>query len=418
MTERERFSALIKKYLSGTATDEEHEELMGMLRSEKNIAWLDDQVMQSLLAEEDIDGPELGRERAEGILKRIFTDREAPVVRLRRRRSPALIAAASLSLICVCVYLLTRQRRQEEGATAKATVIQTADVQPAGNKATLTLADGSTITLNKDSAGMLVQQGSTQVVQSGNGLLTYHAGGAPHAGGAAGAGGLSGSSSSGGSGGLGASAAEGMYNTIATPRGGQYQLVLPDGSKVWLNAASSLRFPTAFTGKERRVVLSGEAYFEVAKQKDMPFTVEIDHMKVEVLGTDFNLMGYRDENAIKTTLLKGAVRVVMDNANALLQPGQQASLQRGTSAMQVGEANLSESIAWKEGWFAFQGDNIGTIMRELGRWYDVETSYASKVPAGHFTGTIGRNIPLSQVLKMLEANDLHFRMEGKRIIVL
>jgi ferric-dicitrate binding protein FerR (iron transport regulator) len=210
-----------------------------------------------------------------------------------------------------------------------------------------------------------------------------------------------------------------LYNTLTTPRGGQYQLVLPDGSKVWLNAASAISYPTAFTGSERKVEIKGEAYFEIAKNTAMPFIVKVNDAQVQVLGTHFNINAYSDEDAIKTTLLEGAVKVTKDAASTLLKPGQQAILGRSSNEIRVQEnTDLDAVLAWKNGYFSFNQTDLATIMRQIARWYDVDIVYSDKVPERRFGGEIPRNTNAAEVLKMLEESKVHFRIEGRKVIVL
>ncbi|MBD0285841.1 MAG: FecR domain-containing protein [Flavisolibacter sp.] len=267
------------------------------------------------------------------------------------------------------------------------------DVPPGGDKAILTLADGSTIMLDEAQNGTLTQQGGTKVMKLG-GKLTYNS---PTFGGGKG---------------------EALYNTLSTPRGGQYQVALPDGSQVWLNAASSIHFPAAFAGKERRVEITGEAYFEVAKNKDMPFIVSISGAEVQVLGTHFNIMAYKEEEAVKTTLLEGSVKFVSGNKESLLQPGQQSQLTKEGQVKVVSGVDVHAVIAWKNGHFDFEGADIGSVMRQFSRWYDVEVIYNKKVD-DLFYAEIPRNTTLSDALKALElTGKVQFKIEGRKIIVM
>jgi transmembrane sensor len=205
-------------------------------------------------------------------------------------------------------------------------------------------------------------------------------------------------------------------NTIQTPRGGQYQVILADGTKVWLNSASSLSYPTTFTGKDRQVQLKGEAYFEVAEDKNKPFKVSVGDVQVEVLGTHFDVMAYEDENAINTTLLAGAVRVTRKEIGfaGAGEVGQEASMDRSSGSLRVNEVDVEEAVAWKDGFFQFDGVSIETVMRQLARWYDVDVEYEGKTDK-HFRGTISRSENVSAVFKMLELTGaVHFSMEGKK----
>jgi ferric-dicitrate binding protein FerR (iron transport regulator) len=224
------------------------------------------------------------------------------------------------------------------------------------------------------------------------------------------------------------------YNTVSTPRGGQYQVVLADGSKVYLNAASSIRFPAAFTGNERRVEITGEAFFEVTKRSlpskgKMPFIVTIVQpsgsvAEVEVLGTTFNINSYANEPEIRTTLVEGSVKVssMVNGQSSMLQPGQQASI-LGLSKSQpshpipIQTVDVSQETAWVKGLFFFNRSDIKTVFRQLERWYDIEVVYEGAVPDDTFSGKIQRNLPLSRVLKYLEKGNIHYQLYGKKLVI-
>lgn len=280
------------------------------------------------------------------------------------------------------------------------------DVPPGGNDAILTLADGSSISLTDAGEGELLNSRGVRIVKAADGQLVYTVD--PE---------------------VSSSADQLTYNTITTPRGGQYQVNLPDGTKVWLNAASSLKFPTTFTGlKERKVELNGEAYFEVAKNKQQSFkvvSVGADHRKsqeTEVLGTHFNINAYDDEPETKTTLLEGSIRVaVRENVNkkqdVVLFPGQQALL--SDSEFKILSVDTEEVIAWKNGNFMFANEKIESIMRKIARWYNVDVVYQGKITDNDFVGTVPRFKNVSEALTILElTNTVHFKIEGRRIIVM
>jgi transmembrane sensor len=211
-----------------------------------------------------------------------------------------------------------------------------------------------------------------------------------------------------------------LYNTLSTPRGRQFQLVLPDGSRVWLNSASSITFPTAFTGKDRLVKLEGEAYMEVAKDASHPFKVSINEMQVEVLGTHFNINGYVNEVLVKTTLLEGRVKVRSSatNQQAILVPGEQAQINRQNQTInKIKDVDVDAEVAWRFGNFQFNNADLKTVMRQLERWYDVEVVYNGEVPDREFLGTIPRRLNLSKVLTLLQGQNVHFKIDGKKIIV-
>jgi hypothetical protein len=263
---------------------------------------------------------------------------------------------------------------------------------PQSNRAAITLASGHKIYLDSAAKGILVSQGNVKLFKLADGEITY-----------------SGSNT----------AAE--YNTLTNPRGSRpVAMTLTDGTKVWLNAGSSLTYPVAFTGKERNVEITGEAYFEVTHHTGMPFTVKKlgDDASILVLGTHFNVNAYDDEAAMKITLLEGAVKVSKGTNSSLLTPGQQAELKDGSIRL-INDADMDEVMAWKNGKFQFgEKTGIETIMRQVARWYDVETEYRGKVNR-HFWGSISRNVNVSQVLKMLETTGaVHFKMEGMKVIVM
>jgi len=268
------------------------------------------------------------------------------------------------------------------------------DVLPGGNKAVLTLANGKKIILDNANTGVLAKQGSTDIDKTKDGQIIYKA--FNH----------------------GQNDQNITLNTVSTPRGGQYQVVLSDGSKVWLNAASSLRFPAVFKGKTREVEITGEAYFEVAKNAAMPFLVKTGRSVVEVLGTHFNIMAYNNESFIKTTLLEGAVKVRSGNSIHFLKPGQQALLNAQGQTKIIEDVDVDDETAWKNGLFQFKDAGIETVMRQAERWYNVTISYEGKIPVKQFTGRISRDVKVSELLNMLKYFGVNFRIDGKNITVM
>lgn len=304
----------------------------------------------------------------------------------------SVAAAAVIAVLTVAAIYLFNQSNKRADRTAQNIPVGNLEIRPGGDKAYLTLADGSTILLDTTKDGTLMVQGGMEVIKT-NGTIVYEAGER--------------------------NTAELVYNTISTPIGGQYQVVLSDGTKVWLNAASSLRFPAVFTGTERNVTLKGEAYFEVAKDRKKPFHVITSNgMNVEVVGTGFNVMAYDDESDIKTTLVEGEVKVTTFGSSIHLLPMQQAVLNKSTESLTKSAADVEEAIAWKDGRFYFNDENIVSIMRKLSRWYNVEVIYNGTVPSGHYAGSIKRQAEISQVLKMLELpGGIAFKVDGNKIIV-
>lgn len=265
------------------------------------------------------------------------------------------------------------------------------DLPPGHNGAVLTLSDGSQIVLDSVGNGTIASQNGTKVVWV-DGQLAYN----PSE----------------------MQVAQIVYNTMATPKGRMFNMVLPDGTSVWLNSESTLKYPTVFSGKERRVELKGEGYFEVKPNKEMPFIVMANHTNVEVLGTHFNVNAYPEENEVKTTLLEGSVKVSNGDKSVLIVPGEQVSSGNTSNVLRVkNDLNTDAVVAWKNGKFYFDNVDINTIMNEVARWYDVEVEYKGKITK-IFGGTISRNISASNVFKILEATGgVRFTIEGKKVIV-
>jgi transmembrane sensor len=306
--------------------------------------------------------------------------------------------AASLLLMAVVGYGAYQLWQPTE--TVASLPVQT-DFVAGGDKAVLKLADGTQIELDEKGSTTIPQQGVAKVV-SESGKLSYLASAAS------------------------AREASPLYNSISTPRGGQYQLTLADGSKVWLNAASTLRFPAVFAGAERMVELTGEAYFEIAQNKKMPFKVRIPSgAEVEVLGTHFNVMAYAEEKTIKTTLLEGAVKISsatspspLERAGVRLSPNQQAQITQQGSLSIIKDYDVSEAVAWKNNKFIFKDTDLEAIMYQVARWYDVEVIFEDDVRDLQFGGVISRKENASAVLQLLELTGaVNFEMEGRKINV-
>jgi ferric-dicitrate binding protein FerR (iron transport regulator) len=342
-----------------------------------------------------------GEEAKEAIWKKIddATNETTQVIPMPvyQKKYRYMAAAVTVAAILTTVAYFWFQQNTKP---AKAPIAQTTptDVLPGGNKAILKLSDGKTIVLDNAHNGMLATQGPVQIEKQ-EGQLEYK---------------------------QGFSTGAVVYNTLSTPVGGQFQIKLPDGTRVWLNAASSITYPTAFSGNERRVSITGEGYFEVAKDASKPFKVTIlttagEHQRsteVEVLGTHFNINAYDDEAAIKTTLLEGKVKIANSKAEtAILKPGQQAQV-NGQGSLQVKDnADMEEVVAWKNGEFLFQSADIGTLMRQVARWYDIEVSYPNGKPKDKFSGKIGRNVNLSQLLEILKYSEVRFDLKGRTLVV-
>lgn len=314
---------------------------------------------------------------------------------------PALAGVAAAIIILLVVGIGIYKYKGEKGIN---NITQMADVAPGGNRAILTLADGRKIDLNNVKDGTLAEQTGIKIIKKADGMLVYEVNTQNVN--------------------EGSSAVN--YNTIQTPKGGQYQVNLSDGTKVWLNAASSIRYPNLFKGKERRVEITGEAYFEVAKNPKMPFKVLINNQSaVEVLGTHFNINAYAEDATVKTTLTEGSVRVSSLKSTdklpqeAILKPGQQSLINKAGGGIKVQPADLEEVLAWKNGDFVFKQQPLFQILEILSRWYSVDIEYdADGLSQQTFSGVISRSKNLSAVLEMLESTgQINFKIEGKKIKV-
>ncbi|SDS92134.1 FecR family protein [Mucilaginibacter mallensis] len=300
------------------------------------------------------------------------------------------VAACFIGVMTTGILYLIKRNTVNIAANHSKSKTFSNDINAGGEKATLTLANGAKVILDDVKNGTLSKQGNTKVIKT-SGKLAYRAN----------------------NNGLIAS----VYNTLSTPRGGHYQVVLPDGSKVWLNAASSIRFPTAFTGKERKVEITGEAYFEVAKNKNSPFVVKINNSEVRVFGTHFNVMAYNDEALVKTTLLEGSVQFSNGSSSCMLKPGEQSELNKSGQVKVVANVDVDNAIAWKNNLFYFEDADIDDVMRQLSRWYDVDVVYNKKVDE-RFFAEIPTTSKLSEVLKALElTGKVNFDIQGRKIII-
>lgn len=384
--DKKHLDELLKRYEAGHCTEEERQAV------EKWYASYDNQDEHS----ETILTGQQNQMLYANIVDRLKQDgdwhdnRKFPVI---KRAFFRWVAAAAIIVATAAIYLWSSTSQKEDAVIANTNGSRFKnDIAPGGNKAMLTLADGSQVILDKLQNGKIAQQGNVNILKLNPGLLAYD------------------KSSK--------NAGEILYNTLSTPRGGQYEISLPDGSKAWLNASSSLRFPTSFSGKERTVELTGEAYFEIAKNKAMPFAVKVNDLTVEVLGTHFNVMAYANERAVKTTLLEGRVKVTKEENSSFLQVGQQAAVLQGQKMINVINADTEESVAWKNNLFWFHNADIKTVMHQIERWYDVDVFYEGDV-LQKFNGSIPMNLGAIKVFRILEeTGGVHFKIDGRRISVL
>lgn len=387
--DQKELKKLFKKYRTGRASEQEIE----FLRAYYNLFETEDNITDQLnRAEKDA----LKEEIRANLLGAISLEKN------KRKIGVMPWAAVAGFLIFIGTALFFYKSKPVISSTENAVSRQMENISPGGNKATLTLADGSTIVLEGLQNGTLAKEGSAEVKKTGEGQLVYD----PR------------TSSS--------ERSKPVCHTVSIPRGGEYRLTLPDGSNVWLNSASSIKFPTAFTGNQRRVEITGEAYFEVAKQlipgvnKKMPFVVVTPYQTIEVLGTHFNVNTYDDEEVVKTTLFEGSVRVSPKSGiSKVLTPGRQAQTTIGSAdqAIKVVEADLDEVIAWKNGYFKFNRSDIKSLMRQVSRWYNLEVEYTDKIPDDEFVGMIKRSDNVSSVLRVLQLSKVKCRLEGRKIVI-
>ncbi len=377
--------SLLKKYLSGDCTAAEVKEVN---------QWFDrmDAVPEDLVGLSDEQRKLVGDKIFERILLNIEIKeqqkiRSIPISSIHIRT--ILWAAASLILV-LGVVLIWRTQLYKQNQTVN--LHRSIPIKPGGNSAVLTLDDGSSVVLTDAKIGTLANQQNVSVVKTAEGKLSYKI----HS---------------------GAASAKVSYNKISTPLGGKYSVVLPDGTKAWLNAKSSLRFPTAFTGAERVVQMTGEVYFEVAKNPDQPFKVQSGETEIKVLGTHFNVMAYGDEAGQKTTLIEGSIHLSSGKFSQLLKPGQQALI--NPSGIKVdNHCDLEAVMAWRNDLFIFKDMEIKEIARQLARWYDIQIVFKETPSKISYTGTISKDVELSELLNMLQFTGLKYELNGHQLTII
>lgn len=397
MDNNTRFSYLLQCFQSGSATAAELEELEMLF---KNPASRDQITEDPSLLDRwnriDPDDKILDDKTGRRILSDILST-ATPVVAFNSSKKKNQIktftaAAAAVLLIVAASWLLWPDGTAPAPAVSIVEPVIPQVIVPGTNKAELILGDGSAVSLDSTLNGQIAAQGNV-LVQNIDGRIVY-------------------------TGNTGIDKPVPVtYNTLRTPKGGFYQLTLSDGTRLWLNAASSLRFPVSFATTDRTVHLDGEAYFEVAKDAKRPFRVLVNGMHVEVLGTHFDIMAYANEGAVRTTLLEGSVKVKAENKEAMLVPGQQAKYHQGNQFEILNGVNTEEVVAWKNGYFQFERVGLEVLMREIERWYDVEVVYEGLVQPRAFGGKIARSSNIRDVLRILELSKVQFRIENKKIIV-
>lgn len=389
MITQAEFSELLQKFHDGTLSDEGRAALLESIANDQYPHILKEEIFMRLH-----DVPKDAGWTAEtenDVLQQILAAasiRKSTVINMKWLRR---ISVAAVFLLMAGTAYFTWFTKPDHPKPAIAKLVKK-DVLPGKEGAVLTLSDGRQIVLDSASNGNLAIQGNAQVVKN-NGQISYNNG-------------------------QRGIATVVAFNTLTTPRGRQYEITLPDGTAVWLNAASSITYPTAFTGVSREVTITGEAYFEVAKNASMPFHVKVNEMTVTVLGTHFNINSYSNESSIRTTLLEGSVLVSFGEHRNTLKPGQQALVSKANNSITlVTDADTDLATAWKNGFTSFKSADIKSIMRQVERWYDVNVLFEGNIPLRTFTGDVARNAPVSEVFKIFEESKIHYRVEDKTIIV-
>ncbi|MFD1628309.1 FecR family protein [Pseudopedobacter beijingensis] len=394
----ERLYQLLKEYFNNTISSEDCIGLLKFLADAKDeqTLLLIDEVLSEFKK-----GVVFSPKQSEEVYKRILED-----VRFKQMRKAKFTftinyqwlryAAIFLIFMAAGIYFINSYRlklaveQDENIAVIKLPIADTSNVR-------LTTSDGASIMLDSVSVGNSLKDlnGGAEVNKTGEKMLAYEERGKNWI------------------------VKTPVLHTLSVPRGITYRVQLPDGTNVWLNAASSLTYPSEFLGKQRKVVLSGEAYFEVAKDKNKPFIVESNGNSVEVLGTHFNVLAYKDDNLIKTTLLEGSVKMFNQSSSVVLVPGKQAVVKKNESAIEVKAAKIEEVMAWKNGYFVFEDADIESIMKELARWYNIDVEYKGINVKQRFGGTFSKNKNLKDLLEYLETlGDVQFVQEGRRVIVM
>jgi ferric-dicitrate binding protein FerR (iron transport regulator) len=383
---------LLQRYLDDSLSDEEVRSVLESINKGTYDGALQEIVDEAL--EKDAFAGLSDRGRYDMLFSRLLeraTEKERPLTVKHKNgsRRPAakkvifyLAAVAASAMLLITISTLRRSDEQ--------TPVQTvADLPPGGNRAMLTLGDGSTILLDSAAIGQLAEQAGTRVMKVDDGRLAYNS--------------------------EGRRKAETVYNTITTPRAGQYELILPDSSRVWLNSESSIRFPVSFSGSFRVVEITGEAYFEVAENREMPFRVSSGNTTVEVLGTSFNVRAYTDEGSVNTTLVEGSVQVASPVNLTTIVPGQQARVTSQGLITVENNVDLEEIISWKNGLFMFNSATIEQIMSQVSRWYDVEIQFIGEKSNKTFSGIVSRKSNVSELLRIMEGAGVRFTVSEESI---
>lgn len=396
MSKSTNISGLLFKYLQGTLTTSEAIKLQEWKeQSPANQQFFDELSREAINSRSsDVNQP-LEKHLEARIFNKITAqvpELQGNVVKMTRTWRYSAAAAIALFVIGAAAVMYTTNRTGQ-AVVAKVDNFTADDVDaPAENFASITLADGQQVDLNNSTEGTLASQGKMEVVKSAEGLIIYRAA-------------------------TGEKSRTVQLNTLTNPKGSNViGMLLEDGTKVWLNAGSSLTYPVAFIGNERTVTITGEAYFEVAKNKKKPFKVKRDNMEIEVLGTHFNVNAFSDDPDMKVTLLEGSVKVSSGKSSGLLKPGEQAKVKNENINVHS-DVSIEQVMAWKNGYFSFERASVADVMRDIARWYNIDVVYEGQIPDEHFGGDLRRNSKLSSILKVLEKTGVKFRIEGTKVSV-
>lgn len=377
MNQETFYQELIERYVAGSASAKEVDLLLHLMDDEDFCRILDKTMDQHLV-------------------QNLQKAKNTQAINIQRKKYRSVgIAASLLLMVSLSAYFFLTKNKEVE-IENKMAVVENA-IHPIENKAVLTLADGKKIILTEHNNGVLAKEAGMAVYKSKDGVLVYK---------------MSPSSST---------SKAIAYNTISTPRGGQYQIVLEDGSKIWLNAASAITFPTVFGPKERKIEISGEVYCEISKDAKRPFRVGFGKQVVEVLGTHFNINAYSDEAATKTTLLEGSIKLINTTTSQsnLLVPGEQGKMEKADNQLKITRVNTENIVSWKEGYLIFQQEPLESIMRKVSRWYNVDVVYENGIPQKKFGGRISKFDNIQQLLDVLSATgSVKFKTQGRRVTVM
>ena len=387
----EDFKELLDRYLTDSLSTEEREQFAEALQQPHLKAELEKALEESFMADTYTAAENKARStRLHQLLQQKLSKHNDETQTEKPHRIfyfSRWIAAAVLLLVIGSAAYFFWPKTKSQPIAAKP-IEKTNDVLPGHEGAVLSLSDGTKIVLDNAKNGALALQGDVKIVKQ-NGQIVYT--------------GKNG---------------EVLYNNITTERGRMWSVTLSDGTKVWLNAESSLHYPLTFTGNERLVEMTGEAYFEVAHNAAMPFKVKVANQVVEVLGTHFNINAYTNEPLVRTTLLEGLVRISKGNSKELIHPNEEAAVSNNGTNIRVNKVDAQDAIAWKNGYFSFHNADLKTVMRQLSRWYDIEVVYGNNIPHSEFEGAIDRSLNLSAVLRILEKTRVQFKIEDKKLIIL